>query len=68
MIEGLYSLDQLFNAYLLSAYSVGLTAETVGFSNNLIDNLIAFQNKLLIGAKLTKLEKDMKFYLETNKK
>lgn len=64
MIAGLYSLDQLFEAYLLSAYSIGLTAETVGFSNNLLDNMIAFQNKLLIGDKLTNFEKDMLSYLD----
>ena len=65
MTGGLYSLDQLFNAYLLAAYSQGLTAETVGFANNLLNNLTLLQNKILSENELTtELEQDIYHYLE----
>lgn len=65
MTGRLYSLDQLFNAYLLAAYSQGLTAETIGFADNLLNNLTLLQNKILSENKLTtELEQEIYHYLE----
>lgn len=66
MTGRLYSLEQLFNAYLLAAYSQGLTAETISFASNLLNNLTLLQNKILSDKITTELEQEIHYYLEAD--